>query len=164
MTAMSVTLLSPDYPSERLYNSVARLLAANKLCSIATQRENREVHINTAFFAFGDDLDLHFLSNPASVHCQNLISSPQVAIAVFDSHQIWGAAHKGLQLFGICALAAGIEEKIARELYSSRFPLFMEFRDRLSHLRFYRFTTAAVRLLDEDEFGEEVIVSAEVVR
>jgi hypothetical protein len=40
----------------------------------------------------------------------------------------------------------------------------MELRDRLSHLRFYRFTTAAVKVLDEDEFGEEVIVSAEVVR
>ncbi len=161
---MSLTLVSPDYPSERLYNSIARLLAANKLCSIATQRENGEVHINTAFFAFGDDLDLYFLSNPASVHCQNLIRSRQVAIAVFDSHQIWGTAHKGLQLFGICALATGIEEKIARELYSSRFPLYMELRDRLSHLRFYRFTTAAVKVLDEDEFGEEVIVSAEVVR
>ncbi len=161
---MSVTLVSPDYPSERLYNSIVRLLAANKLCSIATLGENREVHINTAFFGFGDDLDLHFLSNPASVHCQNLIRSPQAAIAVFDSRQIWGAAHKGLQLFGFCALAAGIEEQIASELYSSRFPPYMEFRDRLSHLRFYRFTTAAVKVLDEDEFGEEVIVSAEVVR
>ena len=161
---MSVTLVSPDYPSERLYNSVARLLADNKLCSIATQRENGEVHINTAFFAFGDDLDLYFLSNPASVHCQNLIRSRQVAIAVFDSHQVWGTAHRGLQLFGICTLAADIEEKIARELYSSRFPPYVELRDRLSHLRFYSFTTTAVKVLDEDEFGEEVIVSAEVVR
>jgi uncharacterized protein YhbP (UPF0306 family) len=161
---MSVILLSPDYPSERLYNSTARLLAANTLCSIATQRENGEVHINTAFFGFSDDLDLYFLSNPASVHCRNLSRSPQVAIAVFDSHQIWGEAHKGLQLFGTCCLASGIEEKLARELYSSRFPQYIEFRDRLSHLRFYRFITTAVKILDEDEFGEEVLVSAEVVR
>jgi uncharacterized protein YhbP (UPF0306 family) len=161
---MSVTLVSPDYSSERVYNSIARLLAANKLCSIATQRKNGEVHISTAFFSFGDDLDLHFLSNPASVHCQYLSRSPQVAIAVFDSHQIWGAAHKGLQLFGICDLAEGIEEKNARKLYANRFPRYMEFLDRLSHLRFYRFITAAVKVLDEDEFGEEVLVSAEVVR
>jgi uncharacterized protein len=161
---MSVILLNPDYPSERLYNSVARLLAANELCSIATQGENGEVHINTAFFGFSDNLDLYFLSNPASLHCQNLSRSPQVAIAVFDSQQIWGAAHKGLQLFGICALATGVEEKIACELYSSRFAHYMEFRNRLSHLRFYRFTTAVVKVLDEDEFGEEVLVSAQVVR
>ena len=161
---MSVTLLSPAYPSKRLYNSIARLLAANELCSIATRGENREVHISTAFFDFSDDLALHFLSNPASVHCQNLSRSPQVAIAVFDSHQIWGAAHKGLQLFGICTVAAGIEEKIARELYTKRFPQYVELLDRLSHLRFYSFTTAAVKVLDEDEFGEEVLVSAEVVR
>src|SRR6266487_3811901 len=152
---MTVTLLSPGYPSDRLYNSLARLLAANKLCSIATLGENREVHINTAFFGFGDDLDLYFLSNPSSVHCQNLRHS-QVAIAVFDSHQLWGAAHEGLQLFGNCALAEGIEEKTARELYSSRFPTYVELRDRLSHLCFYRFTTAAVKVLDENEFGEEV--------
>jgi uncharacterized protein YhbP (UPF0306 family) len=161
---MSVTLLNPDYPSDRLYISVIRLLAANTLCSIATRQENREAHINTAFFAFDDDLDLCFLSNPASGHCQNLSRTPQVAIAVFDSHQIWGAKHEGLQLFGTCELAAGIKEKTAREVYSNRFPQYIVLRDKLSHLRFYVFITLSAKILDEAEFGEEVLVSAKVVR
>lgn len=161
---MSVTLRSPDYTSERLYNSVTRILASNMLCSMATQGEKGGAHINTAFFCFSDDLDCYFLSNPASVHCQNISRSPQMAIAVFDSHQLWGAAHKGLQIFGNCALAEGSAEDDARELYAARFPAYVKFTDRISHLRFYSFTPTAVKILDEDEFGAEVFVMAEVVR
>ena len=87
-----------------------------------------------------------------------------MAMAVFDSHQLWGAAHKGVQIFGNCILAEGSAEDNARELYAARFPAYMKFLDRISHLRLYRFTPTAVKILDEDEFGEEVFVMAEVVR
>ena len=161
---MSVTLHSPSYSSDRLYNSVARILSSTMLCSMATLGEKGNVHINTAFFCFSDDLELYFLSNPASVHCQNVSSSPQMAMTVFDSHQSWGELGKGLQLFGNCVLAKEVIEDKAREHYSIRFPRYEEFLDRLSHLHFYRFTPAAIKILDEEEFGDEVLVMAEIVR
>ncbi|HEV3469876.1 MAG TPA: pyridoxamine 5'-phosphate oxidase family protein [Pyrinomonadaceae bacterium] len=150
--------------SERLYNSVVRILASNMLCSMATYGEKGRVHINTAFFCFSDDLDFYFLSNPASVHCQNISRSPQAAVAIFDSRQLWGTPHRGLQLFGNSALAGGEGENEAHELYSIRFPAYAQFAERLSHLRFYSFTPTSVKILDEEEFGEEVFVVAEIVR
>ena len=161
---MRVTLLSPGHTSERLYDSVARILASNMLCSMATYGGSGKVHINTAFFCYSDDLDFYFLSNPASVHCQNVSRFPQTAVAVFDSHQPWGAPHRGLQLFGDSALAEGVTENAARGLYSSRFPAYAGLSGRLSHLRFYGFTPASVKILDEGEFGEEVFVVAEIIR
>ena len=167
---MAVTLLNPAYPTERLYDRVIRILEDNNLCSMATNGEKERVHINTAFFCFSDQLDLHFLSDPASIHCRNLSRSPHMAMTVFDSHQRWGAAHRGLQLFGHCTIATGPAENAAHELYSRRFP-YAEFLSSLSpekrqafSLRFYSFTPATVKILDEEEFGEEVFVTAEVLK
>ncbi len=160
---MSVTLAAPGYTSERLRGSVGRILSSNALCSMATRGAESAVHINTAFFCFSDDLALYFLSEPASVHCRNVSRSPGTAIAVFDSHHRWGAAHEGLQLFGECRPATGAAEREARDLYSIRFPSYPELQARLSHLRFYGFTPATIKILDESEFGEEVLVTADVV-
>jgi len=171
---MGMTLLSVGFSGTRVYDSVARILASNPLCSMATLGEKEAVHINTAFFCFSDDLDLYFLSDPGSAHCQNIRRSPRMAIAVFDSHQVWGSPHQGLQLFGSCVSAKGKAEALARELYTRRFPLFAKFADRPSVadragssfllLRFYAFVPTAVKILDEEEFGDEVFVTAEVVR
>jgi len=165
-----VRLLGAGFSGPRLYRAVVRILEANELCSMASVSDGGPVHINTAFFCFGDELDLYFLSEPASVHGRNISRSPQLAIAVFDSRQRWGAAHKGLQLFGSCALATGAAEERARELYSLRF-LYREFLESLSRekreaysLRFYGFTAATVKILDEDEFGEAVFVTAKIAR
>ncbi len=165
-----VRLLGAGLSSARLYRAVVRILEANELCSMASVSDGGQVHINTAFFCFGDELDLYFLSEPASVHGRNISRSPHLAIAVFDSRQRWGAAHKGLQLFGSCAPAIGATEETAQELYSVRFP-YREFLKSLSReqreaysLRFYGFTAATVKILDEDEFGEAVFVTAEIAR
>lgn len=167
---MSARLVSPGYPADRLYAAVARILASNDLCSMATRNADGTLHINTAFFCYSDDLELFFLSEPDSIHCQNVARSPGMAMAVFDSHQRWGAPHRGLQLFGDCTLATGEVKGRARELYSGRFP-YAELLDNLSQekrrafsLRFYRFGPLSIKILDEDDFGEEVFVMTTVVR
>jgi uncharacterized protein YhbP (UPF0306 family) len=171
---MSAILVNPEYPSERLHQVVARILKANMLCSMATRGDREQPHIHAAFFCFSDELALYFLSHPGAAHSRHLLRAREMAVAVFDGLQPWGAAHKGLQLFGRCALAEGAEEARARELYAARFPLYVDFTHRSTEggptpastffeLRFYAFRPDRVKILDEDEFGDEVLVTAEVV-
>jgi len=172
--AVSATLHAHGYDSDRLNASVARILAANTLCSIATRNEAGTVHISTAFFCFGRDLLLYFLSHPDSVHCHNLARVPQMAVAAFDSHQPWGDPHTGLQLFGTGALADPDASSQARELYAARFPRYRECLLRTPDgqppsstfrgLKFYRFVPQRVQILDEWEFGEEVFIPATILR
>ena len=171
---MSTTVYAHGYDSDRLDASVARILAANPLCSMATRNEAGRVHINTAFFCFDRDLVLYFLSHPESVHGRNLSRVPQVAIAVFDSHQLWGDPHTGLQLFGTGALADPDASSQARQLYAARFPRYQEVllapsdgqpsSSTFRGLKFHRFVPQRVQILDEWEFGEEVFIAATVLR
>ena len=172
MTA--ATLYARGFDSDRLHASVARLLGANTLCSMATRSEAGAVHINTAFFCFDDELQLYFLSHPDSVHCRNLARVPQMAVAVCDSHQAWGDPHSGLQLLGTGGLATDEADGKARRLYAARFPLYREFLRRaleeqpenssFRRLRFYRFLPERVQILDEWEFGEEAFIPATLGR
>jgi len=141
---------------------------------MATRSEAGTLHINTVYFCFSRDLILYFLSHPGSVHCRNLTHVPQMAVAVFDSHQLWGDPHAGIQLLGtgvLMDLGPGHE---ARELYAARFPRYREFLLRTPDeqsqssmfigLRFYRFSPERVQILDEWEFGEEVFIPASILR
>jgi uncharacterized protein YhbP (UPF0306 family) len=168
------TLHAPGYESDRLHASLARILAANALCSMATRTEAGTPHINTAYFCFSRDLVLYFLSHPGSVHCRNLTRMPQMAVAVFDSHQLWGDPHAGLQLLGTGMLTNPDASHEVGELYAARFPRYREFLRRtpeeqpqpstLGSLRFYCFSPERVQILDEWEFGEEVFISATILR
>jgi uncharacterized protein YhbP (UPF0306 family) len=169
---VSATLHAHGYDGDRLNASVTRILAGNTLCSMATRNEAGTVHINTSFFCFDRDLTLYFLSHPESVHSHNLARVPQMAVAVFDSHQSWGDPHTGLQSFGTGALANATSQ--AQELYAARFPRYREFLLRTPDgqppsssfrgLKFYRFLPERVQILDEWEFGEEVFITATIVR
>lgn len=171
---VGATLHAHGYDSDRLNASVARILAANPLCSMATRNEAGMVHINTAFFCFGRDLLLYFLSHPESLHCHNLARVPQMAVAAFDSHQPWGEPHTGLQLFGTGALADPDASSQARELYAARFPRYREFllhapdgpapASTFRGLKFYHFMPQRVQILDEWEFGEGVFITATILR
>jgi uncharacterized protein YhbP (UPF0306 family) len=169
-----VTFQAPGYESDRLSASIARILTANALCSMATRTAGGTLHINTAFFCFGRDLAFYFLSRPDSLHCHNLTRVAQMAVAVFDSRQRWGDPHAGLQLIGTGGLASPDAAHEAHELYGARFPRYREVLPgvgaeqpqsfRLGRLRFYRFVPDRVQILDECEFGEEVFISARILR
>jgi uncharacterized protein YhbP (UPF0306 family) len=167
---VTLQLRSPDYPSERLYQAVTRILAANTLCSIATEAEPGHPHIHTAFFAFSADLDLFFLSHPNAAHSRYLSRVPQVAIAVFDSHQIWGTPHAGLQLFGQAGPAQEVHADRARALYAARFPQYLHDQPQpgrgpaSSALLFFRFHPHRAKIFDEAAFGDEVHITAVIER
>jgi len=141
---------------------------------MATRNEAGSVHISIAFFCFSSELALFFLSHPDSVHSHNIRRVPQVAVAVFDSHQPWGDPHVGLQLFGTGGLTEGDVAREARELYAARFPRYRDFLHRapggpepsssFSGLECYCFLAGRVQILDEWEFGEEVFITATIKR
>ncbi len=155
----------------RVRRSALRILMENVLCSMSTVATGNRAHINTAYFCYSDDLELRFLSDPGSTHCENLAVNPSMAIAIFRSTQRWGGSDRGMQLFGVCREANGREAAQAERLYGKRFRLYAKWmagtseREKrlasdLRTYRFYRFVPSTVKILDEAEFGGGVLVTA----
>lgn len=168
---MKVHFKNRDYPTERLSKSVFRILETVNLCSVATVGPDNEGHINAAYFCYTDVLDLYFVSDPATKHCQNIAQSSKIAVAVFDTNQPWGEPIRGLQLFGECHLAGTVESAKALKTHAARFHAYGEYIKALNPLerdkspyRFYVFRPTSVKILDEPEFGEETFVTAELVK
>lgn len=169
---MGVTLASSSQSSDRIYGVVRRILEANLLCSIATTSEDGAPHINNAYYAYDDNLNLYFLSHPDSTHARNICRSGKAAVAVCDGRQPWGQTQAGLQLEGRGKPAAGDAQDCARRRYGGRFLLYTEFVEKrlteaglkpaFFELQFYVFRPASVKILAETDFGDEVYVTARV--
>jgi uncharacterized protein YhbP (UPF0306 family) len=163
-----VTIDSPDkrkFSEARIRNRMLHLLQENTLCSLATVRRNNHAHISPVYFCYSEDLELYFLSDPHSLHCQNLLTNTSMAVTVFDSSQKWGQADRGMQLFGTCRGVRGENATQAEQLYGKRFPVFAQWKTAQSEdfsfqYRFYRFVPHEIKILDEGRFGGDVIVSA----
>ena len=155
----------------RVRRSILRILRANTLCSLATVTANRRAHINHVYFCYSADLDFYFLSDPSSLHCQNLKTNNSMAITVFGSEQKWGGADRGMQLFGTCREAGGRDASTAERLYGKRFRDYHAWKRDLDEekraafrYRFYHFVPVRVKILDESEFGGGALVFAELRR
>jgi len=159
----------------RIRASVFRVLAGNRLCSIATVARGNHAHINTAFFAYSPGVELYFLSDPESLHCRNLQANPSMAMTIFDSSQNWDAPGRGIQLFGKGHRTQGRQADRAERIYGSRFPAFGRWlkathpaeRRQAARLRSYdlfRFLPTQVKILDEAEFGAATFIIAAVRR
>ena len=163
-------IVAKGVSEDRVRRSLFRILRENTLCSTATLTTRNRPHINIAYFCYSDELVLYFLSHPDSLHCRNLSTNPYMAITVFVSSQQWTRPGRGLQLFGTCREATGLQARKAAELYAKRFPAHAQLRaclkptDTASEYRFYRFVAKSVKILDEGELGDEVFVCASVKR
>lgn len=159
---------SPDqlkFSEARVRNRILRLLQENTLCSLATVRRNNHAHISPVYFCYSEDLELYFLSDPRSLHCQNLLTNASMAATIFDSSQKWGLADRGMQFFGMCGEAKGEYATQAELLYGKRFQAFVEWKTAHSkdfpfRYHFYRFVPREIKILDEGEFGGGVFVNA----
>jgi hypothetical protein len=151
-------------PSERrIRRSLDRILKQNVLCAVATVGARGRSHIHICYFAPSPELELFFLSDPRSRHAANLRRRPSAAIAVFSSEQRWGGPDRGAQLFGRCAPVLPAEEERARRVYTARF-LELATNQSVRGLAFYRFVTRRVTVLDEQEFGDAVLVKLSMAR
>src|SRR6266446_3452450 len=168
---MSIKLVNPQYPTEKLHASVIDILNSTELFAMATVNSAGECHIHAAYFCFSDDLDIFSVSDVGTIHAKNIAEVPRVAVSVFDSHQPWDSGHRGLQLFGKCWQAGLIESARGLKIHASRFKAYGEYmsdinpfeRDK-SPYKFFVFRPESIKIFDENEFGEETFVIADVRR
>ena len=168
---MGVIFQNNDYPPERIANSINLILESSKLCSMATLSADRTSHINVAYFCYNERLEFFFISESTTIHARNIMLNPSMSIAIYDSHQSWDDWKTGIQLFGNCRLAT---KKISKEgggLYKKRFPDYAKWLHSLGRAvasdlvpPFYVFVPDKVKILDEENFGEETYVEAQILR
>jgi uncharacterized protein YhbP (UPF0306 family) len=136
---------------------------------MATATKQNRAHINHAYFSYSENLELYFLSDPASLHCRNLLTNSSMAMTIFNSSQEWGGADRGIQLFGTCHEVTRHEVLAVERSYAGRFQAYEKWRasqsehDRFQY-RFYRFVPTRIKILDENVFGGGVFVVAAVTR
>lgn len=150
--------------------TISRVLIDNVLCSMASVSAEGRAYINTAYFCYSPELELFFISHPDAYHCQNILSNPSMAIAIFSSNQDWVGADCGLQLFGTCKQVSGREASKAGRLYGDRFAEYRAWKYSLDldspgrDYQFYKFATTELKVFDEKELGAGIFVRAKVQR
>lgn len=153
-----------DREIQRVKESIREIVSSNQLLSMATVN-NEEPHINTAFYALDDNLNLYILTPPDTIHGQNIEENSSVAVDIHDSHQEWEYDKQGLQIFGTAERAEDVSR--ALELYNDRYPGLEEFAstpDELGELdsEFYVIKPERIKVFDEPQFGTETWIEVEV--
>jgi uncharacterized protein YhbP (UPF0306 family) len=156
---MAIARSKRPIAAARLRALAGRLLDASTLCAIATVSPAGRAYVSTAYFASTRELELVWLSEPRAQHSRNIRRNAMVAIAVYDSSQVWGGPDGGIQLFGAAREAADDAARDAEKTYAERFP---DYDAKLGAYRFYVFRPRRVKLFDEDALGSGVFVTASV--
>ncbi len=159
----------PDYADQQLNKCIYDILEMNKLMSMATVDDKQKAHINTAYFAYNNQLHLYLITDPSSQHSKNVENNDSVALTIFNSHQEFWTELQGLQLFGRCMKTPILQVPNAFGCFLKRFPVFKEFvnnpKDMLkksAEVRFYTIEVARIKLFDEPNFGEENYINLTV--
>ena len=142
--------------------TVARgLLDASTLCAIASVSPRGRPHVNTAYFAWSEELELVWLSERRATHSRNIRANPAVAIAVYDSSQTWGKPDRGIQLFGEARELERSAAGRAEAVYGGRFPGYRA-TDFGRGYAFYALRPRRLKVFDEPALGSGVFVTARV--
>jgi uncharacterized protein YhbP (UPF0306 family) len=144
----------------RIERAVFELFDASTLCAISTVSPRTTAHVNTAYFAWNREFDIFWLSDPAAGHSRNIRARPNTAIAVYDSHQVWGKPDRGIQLFGSARQLPKNDNAHAESLYAARFPRYAT--PNLRAYRFYHFRPDRLKVFDEPALGAGVFVTATI--
>src|SRR5438034_9989446 len=111
---MTVERRARRFSSERLERVARRLIDASPLCSLATVSPGGRAHINHMYFAWGDRLEVFWISDADSIHSRNLARNPSAAVTVYASNQVWGRPDRGIQLFGTAGVTRSAEPHARR--------------------------------------------------
>lgn len=161
---LNLAFSHPKHSDAALNQSIQSILDANELMGMATVA-GVDAYVNTAYFAFNDQLDIFVLCEPTTQHSQNLSQNPSMSAAIFDSHQPWTADKRGLQLFGKCEMATGgtLAEAVAR--YLKRFVGLKQWVTSADDIlrgainsKFYIMRVTSLKLFDEPTFGKEEFI------
>ncbi|MCX6154099.1 MAG: pyridoxamine 5'-phosphate oxidase family protein [Candidatus Kapabacteria bacterium] len=165
MEKLNFKFAHPEFSDDKLNDSVLRILSSNILSSIATIKDN-ESYIHTAYYCFNSKLDFYFISDPATQHTKNIEDNSSVALAIYDSKQVWDNNKCGLQIFGNCEIAKGTKLIEGTMLYLKRFAGLKQwiqhpddFIKGAINSKMFVINTSKITLFDEDAFGEEVFIN-----
>ncbi len=138
-------------------------LQAHHVLTLATQDEAGP-WATPLFYVNDEAMDLYFLSDPATRHCQAIRKSPRVSAAIHGGSTTWTEI-TGLQLHGwASALDDEREEEQALALYTEKFPFVMPLIPAEPH-RLYRIRPQWFRLIDNSQglgFKQELSLEAEI--
>ena len=99
-----------------------RIIDFSNYLSLGTTN-GKEPWVNAVFYASDKDFNLYFSSYNDSVHVQNILKNPNVAVAIYDSHIVVGSGKaQGVQIKATCHRVTGEDLLQAIEvLYAKRF-------------------------------------------
>jgi hypothetical protein len=141
-----------------LLAAARRLLEAHGTATLATTN-GREPWAAAVFYAADADLNLYFVSDPATRHGRDLAANGEVAVAVHADCTAWSEVC-GLQLRGRACLLDGAGRDAAMALYLAKFADVRRLFEapanddeaaigrRLRAAGLYRFTPAWLRVID----------------
>jgi uncharacterized protein YhbP (UPF0306 family) len=159
---MPIEMSQTPVDTAQLVTVARQLLDASTLCAIATVSPDGRPHINTAYFAWSSSWSLVWLSEPAAQHSQNVRATGVVAIAVYDSQQVWGDPDRGIQLFGRARELHHTAAQNAAAIYNERFASAAQ--TDLRAYRVYRCQPQRMKLFDERTLGAGTFVTVHIRR
>lgn len=150
----------PQYGDADLNESISGVLDANELAAISTVRDGANSHIHTAYFAYGDNLEIYFISPLTDQHSVNIGANASVAMAIWNKTERWGESLQGVQIYGKAeVLGFGLNLVKGMTCYLKRFNAFAgiikhpgEFAEGISS-RMFVIRPSSIKLLDEPRFG-----------
>jgi uncharacterized protein YhbP (UPF0306 family) len=104
-----------------------KYLADHNTVSLATTGPDG-VWATTVFYV-SQDFTLYFLSEPKTLHVQNVLQNPAIAATINEDYRDWREI-KGIQMSAVCAEVKGKRE-LARALasYLKKYPFVAQFLD-----------------------------------
>lgn len=146
---------------------VLDFLSTKKLMILATYGEHP--WIASVFYSFDNDLNLYFISNPATIHGRQMEKNKKVAASIVDSHQKPSDVKKGLQIYGVVESVSGINKinyalRLWKDFLNVQRPdiSFENMKKGLYKGRMYKLIPKKIKLFDQVKFkvpdGEEPIL------
>lgn len=153
--------------SAALKNSILAVARSHHVLSLATQRVEEGPWAAALFYVVDSEINLYFLSHPATRHCQQMALDPRVAATINDSPAAWASIH-GLQVEGRAAAVEPARRDTVQALYFARFPNVRTvvsdprtaderlIAERFMAARFYEVVPRRIRLIDNRRgFGHQ---------
>lgn len=130
-----------------LFEEIREYLEAHHVLTLATVDDGGS-WATPLFYVSDDAMDLYFLSDPSTRHCQAIAASPLVSAALHGGATVW-AEITGIQLHGLAeALDDELGEERALQLYTAKFPFVLPLIPVDGPHRIYRIRPRWLRLID----------------
>lgn len=136
--------------SQDLKQLILDYLAGNRRMTLATSFNNVP-WASTVFFAFDDDLNIYFISNPATRKIQNINQNPKIACAINEYIHRKGYTI-GLQLEGEVKMLDKQKNKDKLEIYRKRYDWADDY---LGDHELFEITPAKIIYLNDELFGPQ---------